>query len=388
MIDDIEGLSPKDFYAAANLKGNPFRQNPLLDTDPRAGIWVGYKKEQQEFLRYLNQSRSDYIGNSNLLLLYGELGAGKTHALMWARHQILVERKAAFDAVVYHISSLRNDDKITFAATFERDVINKSEITKDVLDFRQHLDLLCVEYRKQHGAQVEKATIIDNIIPSRELATLAKEVIEAKNADDVRKIFAAPKLGEFGTVGKFAALINLFVLDISVGEIDRSWKKAAYLLIDELNLLVDASAKEQRMANEIVRGLYDSCPSRFGFVLAFTATVASVSLLFDEWVLSRVSKQIVMQTLPQQEAKEFIAGILAHDRVDLDEVEPFRPFDEDAVDSIVSQMSSITPRRIMKTMERVLETVRTSGFDPKAGLVTRDFLDESGITDEITAVPL
>lgn len=197
-----------------------------------------------------------------------------------------------------------------------------------------------------------------------------------------------PKSGEFGTVSRLAALINLFVLDVRVGTSERSWKKAAYLLIDELNLLVDASAKEQRMMNEIIRNLYDSCPNRFGFVLGFTASVASVSLLFDEWVLSRVSRQIAMQTLPQHEAKDFIKGILNFDRAIKPEPKPYRPFDEGAIDSVVSQMNSITPRRIMKTMERVLELVRTAGLDPKSKVASSDFLDEHGITDEIAAIPL
>lgn len=389
MIDEVEGMSPKEFYGASNLKGNPFRQNPLLDSDPRAGIWVGYEPEQRDFLRSLNQCRSDFIGNSSLLLLYGELGAGKTHALMWARHQILVARKAQFNAVVYHIGSLRHDDKLSFAKTFERDILNKSSIVNDVMGFRQHLDLLCVEYRKIHGAQVEKDQIIDQIIPTRELATLAKEIVHAETPDAVRAVLAPGKVGEFNAVGKFAALVNLFVLDIQVGEIESSWKKAAYLLIDELNILVESTAKEQRLVNEIVRNLYDSCPTRFGLVLASTASVASITMLFDEWVISRVSKQILLRTLPQQDAKDFVAGILKHERMEESEPEPFRPFTESAIDSVVSQMSAITPRRIMKTMERVLELVRIANFDPsKDGLATSQFLDDHGITDEIDTIPL
>lgn len=385
--DEITGMDAKAFYAASNLHMNPFRQNPALDTDPRAGIWVGYDSERRQFLNMLLQSRSDSIGLSNLTLLYGELGAGKTHALLWARHQILTQKKEAFGSVAYHISSLRHDDKITFAGTFERDVVNKSDIVKDVSEFHQFLDEACTEYRKIHGP-LDKDQIVEKLIPSRELSTLAKQIIHAEDEKAIREILLPSKAGEFGTVGRFAALVNLFVLDIKVGVEERPWRKAAYLLIDELNLLVDASAKEQRMANEIIRNLYDACPNRFGFVLAFTASVAQVSLLFDEWVVSRVSKQIVMKTLPQQEAKEFILGILEHDRVEKPEKEPFRPFDENAIDTIVSQMSSITPRRIMKVMARVVETARTAGLDPSKELASSDFLDENGITDEIAAIPI
>lgn len=386
--NDVAPLAPKDFYAASNLKSNPFRQNPLLDSDPRAGIWVGYDAQRRQFLQLLKQSRSDFIGNSNLVLLYGELGAGKTHALLWARHQILVAHRDEFNAVVYHISSLRNDDKITFSVTFERDVVNKSEILDDVAEFRQHLDELCIEYRKANNTTEPKDKIIELLIPSRELSSLAKQILHSETEDDARAILLPHKTGEFGTMNRLAALINLFVIDIEVGGVSRSWKSAAYLLIDELNLLVDASAKEQRMANEIIRTLYDSCPNRFGLILAFTASVAQVSLLFDEWVISRVSRQIVMPTLPQQDAKDFIGGILEYDRIKKPESQPFKPFDEEAIDSIVSQMSSITPRRIMKIMERVLELARTAGHDPATGLVSASFLDENDITDEIAAIPL
>lgn len=385
---EISGLEPRAFYAASNLKGNPFRQNPALDTDPRAGIWVGYQSERRQFMTMLTQCRADQIGASNLVLLYGELGAGKTHALLWARHQILVERRGEFDSVVYNIGSLRNDDKITFAATYERDIVNKSELSEDIQSFRQFLDEICVEYRKQHGGTLDKDAILGLLIPSRELSSLAKQIVHADSSAAIKEIMMPAKAGEFGTVGRLAALINLFVLDIEVNGTEKSWKKAAYLLIDELNLLVDASAKEQRMANEIIRNLYDACPNRVGIVLAFTASVAQVSLLFDEWVISRVSRQIIMQTLPQQEAKDFIGGILESDRAVLPEPDTFRPFDEGAIVSIVSQMSSITPRRIMKVMARVLEHARTCGHDPESGPITSAFLDDNGIIDDVAAIPI
>jgi hypothetical protein len=216
MDDEISGLPPKAFYAASNLKSNPFRQNPLLDTDPRAGIWVGYESERRRFLQLLNQCRSDSIGNSNLILIYGEIGAGKTHALFWARHQILTARRAVFNSVVYHISSLRNDDKITFARAFERDVVKKSEILADVAGFRQHLDELCIAYRRAHNNNLEKDRILEAIIPSRELSTLAKEIVHAETEEAIQALLL-PKAGEFGTVNRLAALMNLFVLDIEVG---------------------------------------------------------------------------------------------------------------------------------------------------------------------------
>ena len=55
----------------------------------------------------------DQIGNSNLVLLYGDYGTGKSHALLWARHQILDAKKSEFNSVCYYIQTLRKDGKIS-----------------------------------------------------------------------------------------------------------------------------------------------------------------------------------------------------------------------------------------------------------------------------------
>ncbi|MFC1606206.1 hypothetical protein ACFL33_05025, partial [Pseudomonadota bacterium] len=52
----------------------------------------------------------------NFLFVYGDYGTGKSHALFWARHQILEKRKDEFESVAYYIQTLRQAGKITFAA--------------------------------------------------------------------------------------------------------------------------------------------------------------------------------------------------------------------------------------------------------------------------------
>jgi len=41
------------FYATANLTGNPFRSNATLDNDPRMQIWVGYEREKKALAKFL-----------------------------------------------------------------------------------------------------------------------------------------------------------------------------------------------------------------------------------------------------------------------------------------------------------------------------------------------
>jgi hypothetical protein len=68
-------------------------------------------------------------------------------------------------------------------------------------------------------------------------------------------------------------------------------------------------------------------------ILAFTATAAELPVLFAEYVLSRVSRQIVMELMDVDEAKEFVAKILDSERQDLKGKTGYFPFTEEAVES-------------------------------------------------------
>src|SRR5947209_20338406 len=103
--------------------------------------------------------------------------------------------------------------------------------------------------------------------------------------------------------------VNLFVFQVQLPSGTKRFKNAAYLFIDELELLATSTAKEQRDVNELIRHIYDNCPNCFCMMLAFTATAAELSILFAPYVLSRASKQIVMNFLQPDEAKEFVKGI-------------------------------------------------------------------------------
>jgi hypothetical protein len=389
-------LEPARFLAASNLTTDPFRPNPDLDKDARSSIWVGYDSERRTLEKYLLDSRADEagLGASSLVLLYGELGAGKTHACIWARHKLLFSEEAeAYNCVAYYIAKLRVGEKISFQAAFENDIIRKNNLERDVMGYKQFLSEVMIHFRREaRDARLENQEVIERLIPSYDLADLADKLIACQGREQVMELLLdRAKGGDYKAVNLFTGLVRLFVMTLEVGDTSYRYKNAAYLFVDELNILADATAKEGRQVNELIRTIYDECSYAFCFVLAFTASVAALSTLFDQWVLDRVSKQIAMQVMPQHEAMEFIAGILDSNRVDSNNTSGrtrFYPFDVDAVRAIVSEMSSITPRKIMKVMSRVLGECRRAGADPAQGRITEDFLRQHGIMDEISTVPL
>lgn len=378
-------FDPSEFYHKANLTMNPFRSNPTQESDPRMSIWVGYEKERQTLDKFLIRSRADQVGNTNFLLLYGDYGAGKSHALFWAKYQILENRKSEFNSVCYYIQTLRKDAKISFAGAFKEDIVAKSSIVQDVLRYKQFIEECTVEYKRDRGLghETTKEMVLQQLIASVELFNFARDIIRCDREQEVNNLLVPRGLGDFQAMQILTRLINLFIFDVPLPSGNKRFKKGGYLFIDEVDLLATSTAKEARETNELFRHLYDNCPNCFCLALGFTATAAELNILFAPYVLSRVNKQIVMQYLDLEEAKHFVRDMLDSARVDAAGETGYAPFEESAVQNIVSQIVSITPRKVINTMQQILEEVRLLGFDPSTGSITPEYLDEHSIIEDV-----
>lgn len=376
--------TPADFYPLCNLTENPFRSNPTQESDPRMAIWVSYEREKATLSRYLARSRSDQIGNANFLLIYGELGTGKSHALLWAKHQILEKKKAEFNSVCYYIQTLRRDSKISFATAFREDIVGKSSILIDTQRYKQFVEECIVEYKRDLGLgpEITKEAALERILGSIELYNFAREIIRCDSEGDFRNLLVPSKLSDFQAMSSLTKLINLYVFEFKLPSGNKRFRNGAYLFIDELDLLGTSSAKEARDVNELLRHIYDNCPNCFCLALGFTATAAELNYLFAPYVLSRVSKQIIMQMLDIDDAKRFVKDILDTARINKDVYNGYFPFDENAVQSIVSQIVSITPRKVVNALQQIIEEVRLLNYDPKNGPVTAEFLDENDVIQD------
>ena len=372
------------FYSKCNLTGNPFRANPTQETDPRSNVWAGYSVERRTLKKFLTRTRSDQIGNNNFLLLYGNYGIGKSHALLWARHQILQKEKEAFNAVCYYIQTLRKDQKISFCKAFQSDIVEKSSLLDDVLNYKQFLDEAAVDYRRhrQLDHTTTKEQIVEQLFHSPEYINFVNKILDCESRHDVQTLIGSPKT-DFEATNNLALIVNLFVSKIEPANKEISFKKAAYLFVDEVDLLGTATAKEARETNDLFRHVYDLCPVSFCMILAFTATAAELPILFAEYVLSRVSRQIVMELMDVDEAKEFVLKILNSEREMESRNMDYFPFTEDAVGAITSQIVSITPRKIVNAMQQILEESRLCEADPAKKPIDLDFLDKHQIIEDV-----
>ncbi len=234
------------------------------------------------------------------------------------------------------------------------------------------------------GHEVPAEKVIEILIPPVELNNFAKEIYHCQKEEDFLKLIAPKTLTDYQAMMIFTRLVNLFVHEMGISEANkRRFKKGAYLFIDELDDLERASVKEAREVNDILRHIYDNCPNCFCMVIALSAEISQLAVLFFDYILSRIHRQIELVVLDKDDAVSFVREILNSNRVDPDGEGGFFPFEEAAIETIASQLTEITPRKIVTTMQQVIEEVRLADHDPADGAVSVDFLDDNETVEEV-----
>ena len=378
-------MEPSEYYTKSNMSGNPFRSNPSVAEDPRAAVWVGYASEREQLEKYMKRSLADQVGNANFVMLRGLLGAGKSHALLWAQHYILHECGEAMNAVCYFVPTLRKDKgQMSFAGAFYEDVLERSGMLEELQEFGE---FLAAAKRDAQASEFETAeSVLKRLVPSYEHRNLAIELIARKDdPSKMRELVLPPprERTDYQAMVMFTRLINLFVHDLEISESEtRRFRNGAYLFIDELDDLQRASSKEVRDVNDTLRHLFDRCPNRFCMIIALTADVTELQTMLFDYVLSRIVRQIELPPLGQDEAVEFVGEILEHSRLDPEGERGYFPFERVAVENVAARIPEITPRKIVNAMHEVIEGARLAGHNPEQGPVSLQFLDENDIVEE------
>jgi len=382
-------MQPDEFYRASNLSSNPFRPNPVHGIDPRIGIWVGYEKQRNQLMKFLTRSRSDQVGNVNFIMLYGDYGTGKSHALLWAMNEIMHKRSREFDSLAYYIPTIKKDKgALTFGGAFREDIVGKGTMVDDILQYRHFLRSAAVKVADHNPALKGQndSVIVQHLIGPTDLQRFANDVLTWDTQDKILNNIYQEKMTDYQAMTIFTYLVNLFVFELPLPDGGKRFKSACYLMIDELDDIQRASSKEAREVNDILRHIYDWCPSNFGLVIALSAEVADLASIFYEYLLERVSRRISFDTMDRAAAVDFVRAIMDSEENRLNATGPrgFFPFEEDAVDAVASGLVKITPRKIINVMQQVLEEVRLSGLNPSLRTADMSYLDEHDILYEVT----
>lgn len=377
-------MTNEEFYAASNLRENPFRSNPVSDSDVRRGVWVGYSKERETLTKLLKRSLANEVGSGNMVMIYGELGVGKSHALLWAQYQILQAQKDVFKGAAYYVQSLvGNKGKMSFKEAFVQAILEKSDMLHDILRFRQFVEERIVLFKGENGLGHDESweKVAAKLIPSMEMINVLRKILKCENEAAVRE-FLNPGT-DHEAMQLFCRIVNLFVYPFVLNSGTKQFKSAVYLFIDELDELGNVSAKEAREVNLLLRHIYDLCPRCFFIGLGFTASAAELGVLFANYITDRANKTIVLEFFQPDEGREFVKQILNTARIDIKKKCDYFPFAEEAIITIVSQIVSITPRKIVQRMQQIIEECRLAGIDPSKEPITTEMLDKYKIWETL-----
>lgn len=374
-------MTAEEFYSACQLTGNPFRSNAVADDDPRVGIWIGYQRQKAQFVKMLERVRADQVGLTNFVLLYGTWGTGKSHALLWAKNRV----REAGHGSAYFMPTLKKDKgKLSFAAAFAEDAVGRGTLLADLMDFKNFCETRILEVKNNRQPQITNEAAIDEFIKPREMADFVKGLITCQNENSVKLLLNSEKLSDYQAVMLFAKIVNLFVQEFNTPQGRHRFRQAVYLFIDELDDLSRSPAKDVLETNDILRHLYDACPNSFGLVCALSAELTALTNTFTDYVLSRVTRHVHFDMLDRDSAIKFVQSILAVNRpAGVAVVSDYFPFDEDAINVIMSQLHQITPRKIVNTMQQVIEECRLSGVNPAERPITNNVLEELDILEAV-----
>jgi len=374
------------FYSACNLTLNPFRSNATFDDDPRLEVWAGQAQERMQLEKFLSRSRADQVGNSNLVLLHGDWGTGKSHALLWGT-QWLRKITVGGSSAAYYIPTLKKDKgRTSFAGAFVEDLVAKTTLLEDVIEYRQYLKTQISKYRDENSvnAKVSDDEIIEKIIPAVELYNFAKE-LDRREGEDIRAFLMPKGLTDYQAMVTFTRIVNLFVYEIRFKNEIRRFRQSVHLMIDELDILRQATTKEILEVNDLIRHLYDLCPNCFGLVLAVSAEQELLSSMFADYILTRVNRQIEFKPFDRGTSFEFVAQIMDENRANKDDVlrKGAFPFTDEALDAVLGQLTFRTPRKVVNVMQQVIEEARLAELDPSKGAIDIGDLDRTNLLDEI-----
>jgi hypothetical protein len=288
----------------------------------------------------------------------------------------------------YYILTLKKDKgRTSFAGAFVEDLIAKTTLLDDVVEYRQFLKSQITKYREEQnlGAKVSDDEVIEKIIPAAELYNFAKELDKQDDTGKVRDFLIPKGLTDYQAMVTFTRIANLFVYELRFKNATKRFRQSVHLMIDELDVLRQSSTKEILEVNDLIRHLYDLCPNCFGLVLAVSAEQELLSSIFAEPILTRVNRQIEFKPLDRESSVEFATQIM--DAMRLDKADRGKtgafPFTDAALDAILGELTFRTPRKVVNAMQQVIEEVRLAGLNPADGPVDVDVLDKTGLLDEV-----
>jgi hypothetical protein len=361
----------------AKLRKNPFTLVAEANTD----VWADYETVRKALLDVITSCRTDQVGLSEFVVLHGEIGTGKSHALRYLQNYITVKNATDFRSPCVYLESTKLAKKTDFLAIYRRVI---EAIRNHMFDTASRLDCAFEEKARSSGltrsqdVQNEKDKLwkanAEELAPHfPSLIHLLRGLVDeshafsilcGNSADDLEDYqLTGPIDSEYDASRCLSSYINL-ITNPNRGilpEASFAANKAFYLFIDEVELLQDFKPGDVLSINQGIRDLINGCPQAFCLIFGVSGDPRILFAIFDKFVVRRFSRDPVeIQALDEQESARFLKEVLRNYRTDAADPDEY-PFQQAALLRIAEKTPDKTAASLFRAARRVLEKAVLNG---------------------------
>lgn len=373
------------------LIDNPFRVVP--QTNPE--IWAGRKKVKKDLERFI--SNGLILSPTQLIIIWGDWGTGKTHAARYFTRYINYETKGLsifmrcprpMRGVTPYLQQFRLFiDKVGL-----KELVNAINFIWEKIKAEKTTFLRSIKdaekFRAELAGRTEQQYVEDEIKKEIEILVgdpdLAKVLCTLRDEDkrlvawkwlrglerpaDLETLGIASRINnDPSALTAFGAVLRILTFRAADGE---EYRPAVFLWIDEMDTMIELfSASEQVTYLTGLRDLIDEAPNDVTIFLLFTVRDVEEALaLIGEAVAARLTADPyeISAIVEIDDAEEFIVSLYNNEHYRPKEMaekcpDKYFPFEKDAVRYIISQTESKTPRRLMVNFGKVLERALYDG---------------------------
>ncbi|SMF63539.1 hypothetical protein [Allosphingosinicella indica] len=369
------------------------RQDPFpIAPESSVHNWAGDHELRDELVDIVKGVRARDIGVSEFIVINGELGAGKSHALRYLR-TLICESPNDFDSLAVYLERPRVANKLNFenlakyiVQSIGRDTLSAycSAIARTIDEIVEQL-----AHEKGMGGIKDKGTFYEEAYNQLKESDRPMARLLARGTRPGSKVFefltgadrcdgpeyegkidsdfmAAKVLGDF-----FRVLTAEFPNGKRI-------KESIYFFLDECEMLLEAKTSESDLVFSGLRELINGLPYRFCLMMSFTAATALIEAVMPNHLLKRLTRDYIeVPMLSDAMAVEFLRSQLNYYRTaGSSHVDTFYPFSTEAVEAIVEDQTSLTPRSMFIQCKRVFErAIRRHGVE-SGDVITREIAEK------------
>lgn len=378
----------QDVLAAAGFKENPFRIVPPNEMENI--LWAGDRSQIDNLIEAARSPRSDNLSTSELVVLYGDFGSGKTNALKLLYKQLIADR----ELVAYLINPLVADKpgwhdvvRTLFTRAFQRD---------DVIERLKPLRRWAlVEADNRARSQLGRGADPDSLRSATErakketyqsiapelpgFAEFALDLCDPQKQDTDRNwsyltakpsaalgttmsnLYGLPPEGmssDYSATLLLASLVKVITFEPN-GDADfQPGARTVCLLMDEMEDLQDLPNASRYSIQQGLRDLFNTCTEHLFIALAATGSDASEMWgLLEQPLMQRLSRlPVEFPAMESGQARDFLLEIMKIYHAKADFKGPAEwPFTDDGLDAFVTLCRPpLTPRKLLLSAGRLL----------------------------------